>query len=64
MLETDGFTQSPLLAAYDKETIDDATYAVTLEPKGGSPNDEPTGSVLYLGKLVRRPRRPAIRDRD
>jgi anti-sigma-K factor RskA len=46
------FTQSPLLASYDKETIDNATYAVSLEPEGGSPKDEPTGPVLYLGKLV------------
>jgi anti-sigma-K factor RskA len=46
------FTQKPLLASYDKETIDNATFAVTLEPEGGSPNGEPTGQVLYLGKLV------------
>jgi anti-sigma-K factor RskA len=49
---TGDFTQSPLLASYDKETIDNATYAVSLEPEGGSPKDVPTGPVLYLGKLV------------
>jgi anti-sigma-K factor RskA len=46
------FTQKPLLASYDKETIDNATYAVSLEPEGGSPTGVPTGPVLYLGKLV------------
>ena len=52
LVGTGDFTQRPLLAAYDKETIDNATYAVSLEPEGGSPKDVPTGPVLYLGKLV------------
>jgi anti-sigma-K factor RskA len=52
LVGTDDFTQSPLLGSYDKETIDNATYAVSLEPEGGSKEDGPTGPVLYLGKLV------------
>jgi anti-sigma-K factor RskA len=52
LVGTDEFTQRPLLAAYDKETIDSATYAVSLEPEGGSTKEVPTGPVLYLGKLV------------
>jgi anti-sigma-K factor RskA len=52
LVGTGDFTQRPLLASYDKETIDNATYAVSLEPEGGSPKDVPTGPVLYLGKLV------------
>ncbi|MGP0092193.1 MAG: anti-sigma factor domain-containing protein [Xanthobacteraceae bacterium] len=52
LVGTGEFTQKPLLASYDKETIDNATYAVSLEPEGGSPTGVPTGPVLYLGKLV------------
>jgi anti-sigma-K factor RskA len=52
LVGTGEFTQRPLLASYDKDTIDNATYAVSLEPEGGSPKDVPTGPVLYLGKLV------------
>jgi anti-sigma-K factor RskA len=29
-----------------------ATYAVSLEPEGGSPSGAPTGPVLYTGKLI------------
>jgi anti-sigma-K factor RskA len=52
VVENAEFTQRPTLAAYDRETIDSATYAVSLEPEGGSPTGAPTGPVLYLGKLV------------
>jgi len=31
----------------------DGTYAVSLEPKGGSPTGEPTGPVVFSGKLVK-----------
>jgi len=46
------FTTSRALAAYDPNTISDATYAVTLEPEGGSPTGLATGPVLWAGKLV------------
>lgn len=46
------FTQPSTLAAYDAGTISDATYAVSLEPEGGSPTGAPTGPVLWTGKLV------------
>jgi anti-sigma-K factor RskA len=46
------FTTSRALAAYDPNTISDATYAVTLEPEGGSPTGFATGPVLWAGKLV------------
>jgi anti-sigma-K factor RskA len=45
------FTQSGNLSPYDPATISDATFAVSLEPEGGSPNGTPS-TVLYLGKLV------------
>ena len=46
------FTRPPALAAYDAATINGATYAVSLEPEGGSPTGAPTGPVLFTGKLV------------
>ncbi len=42
----------PKLAAYAPKTIEDATLAVTLEPEGGSPTGDPTGPVVYAGKLI------------
>jgi len=46
------FTIRPSLSAYDNDTINRATYAVTIEPEGGSPTGSPTGSIVYTGKLV------------
>lgn len=46
------FMVRPALAQYDSETISAATYAISLEPAGGSPTGTPTGPVLYTGKLV------------
>jgi anti-sigma-K factor RskA len=46
------FTVRQALAGYDAGTINRATYAVSLEPEGGSPTGVPTGPVLYTGKLV------------
>jgi anti-sigma-K factor RskA len=46
------FTVQPTLASYDPETINRATYAVSLEPEGGSPTGVPTGPVLFTGNLV------------
>ena len=31
----------------------DLTFAVTVEPFGGSPTGGPTGAVVYSGKLIR-----------
>jgi anti-sigma-K factor RskA len=47
-----GFTVRPALAAYDRSVIEDATYAVTLEPEGGSPTGAPTSAPLWSGRLV------------
>jgi anti-sigma-K factor RskA len=46
------FTQRALPGNYDLETLRSATYAVSLEPAGGSPKDIPTGPVLFTGKAV------------
>jgi len=44
------FTQ-PTLANYDPGVISNATFAVSLEPEGGSPNGQPT-EVLFASKLI------------
>jgi anti-sigma-K factor RskA len=46
------FTSRPVLASYDADTIKAATYAVTLEQQGGSPDGKPTSAPLYAGKLI------------
>lgn len=46
------FTQVPALSAYDRNTIEGATFAVSLEPEGGSPTGAVTGPVLFSGKLL------------
>jgi anti-sigma-K factor RskA len=46
------FTIRPSLADYDSETINRATYTVTLESDGGSPTGVATGPTLYTGRLV------------
>jgi anti-sigma-K factor RskA len=45
------FTRSQL-AAYDPQIINEATYAVTVEPPGGSPTGVATGPIVYVGKLI------------
>ena len=47
-----GFSAGVQLASYGQSDIREATYAVSLEPAGGSPTGAPTGPVLYAGKLV------------
>ena len=39
------------LASYDHAAVEDATYAVTLEPPGGAPNGKPSGPV-FVGGLI------------
>jgi anti-sigma-K factor RskA len=51
LVGTDEFSR-PALASFDPATISGATYAVSLEPEGGSPTGAPTGPVLFTGKLV------------
>ena len=46
------FTARPVLASYDANTINAATYAVTVEQAGGSPNGKPTSAPVYTGKLI------------
>jgi anti-sigma-K factor RskA len=46
------FTIRPVLSAYDPDTVNKATYAVTLEPEGGSPTGVATGPIVFTGKLI------------
>jgi anti-sigma-K factor RskA len=41
-----------LLASYDFRIVKDATYAVTLEQHGGSPDGKPASAAVYTGKLI------------
>jgi anti-sigma-K factor RskA len=46
------FTTRPALASYDPDTVNKATYAVTVEPEGGSPTGVATGPIVFTGKLI------------
>jgi anti-sigma-K factor RskA len=46
------FTARPVLASYDSDTINSATYAVTIEQAGGSPDGNPHSAPVYTGKLI------------
>ena len=46
------FTARPVLASYDADTVKSATYAVTIEQAGGSPDGKPTSAPVFAGKLI------------
>lgn len=46
------FTARPVLADYDAGTINAATYAVTIEQAGGSPDGKPHSAPVFTGKLI------------
>ena len=46
------FTARPVLAGYDADVVNGATYAVTVEQSGGSPNGQPTSAPVFSGKLI------------
>jgi anti-sigma-K factor RskA len=46
------FTARPTLASYDADVINGATYAVTVEQAGGSPDGNPHSAPVYAGKLI------------
>jgi anti-sigma-K factor RskA len=46
------FTARPILAAYDSDVINSATYAVTIEQAGGSPDGAPHSQPVFAGKLI------------
>jgi anti-sigma-K factor RskA len=46
------FTTRPALASYDADTVKSATYAVTVEQAGGSPDGDPHSAPVFTGKLI------------
>jgi len=48
----DEFTQHALPPSYDVNMLRAASYAVSIEPAGGSVSGVPTGPVLFTGKAV------------
>lgn len=40
------------LSAYDPSVVQNATFAVTVEPPGGSPTGQPSGAPVFVGKLI------------
>ncbi|WP_146691204.1 anti-sigma factor [Bradyrhizobium canariense] len=46
------FTARPVLASYDTDIINAATYAVTVEQAGGSPDGNPHSAPVFTGKLI------------
>jgi anti-sigma-K factor RskA len=46
------FTARPVLSSYDASTINTATYAVTVEQAGGSPDGKPHSTPVFTGKLI------------
>jgi anti-sigma-K factor RskA len=52
VIGSNDFTTRAALAAYDPDTVNQATYAVTVEPEGGSPTGAATGPIVFTGKLI------------
>ena len=46
------FTARPVLASYDTDIVNNATYAVTIEQAGGSPDGNPHSAPVFAGKLI------------
>jgi anti-sigma-K factor RskA len=46
------YTQAPLPAGFETETLRAATYAISFEPAGGSKTGVPTGPILFKGRLL------------
>jgi len=52
VIGSDEFTARRVLASYDTDVINEATYAVTVEQAGGSPDGAPHSSPVYTGRLI------------
>jgi len=51
VIDPANLTVNPNLNRFDRAVVEDATYAVTIEPPGGSPTGAPSGAPVFLGKL-------------
>lgn len=52
VIGADDFTSRAVLASFDADLINSATFAVTIEQAGGSPDGQPTSSPVFAGKLI------------
>jgi anti-sigma-K factor RskA len=52
VIDQSAVTASPRLAGIDPAVVEGATYAVTVEPPGGSPTGQPTSAPIFVGKLI------------
>ncbi len=52
VIGTSDFTSRPLLSSYDADLVKSATYAVTVEQAGGSPDGNPHSTPVFAGKLI------------
>src|SRR3954452_16906090 len=52
VIGSNDYTIRPVLSAYDPDVVNKATYAVTVEPEGGSPTGVATGPIVFTGKLI------------
>ena len=52
MIGASDFTARPVLSSYDASTINAATYAITVEQAGGSPDGKPHSTPVFVGKLI------------
>jgi anti-sigma-K factor RskA len=57
------FTARPVLSAYDTDLVNNATFAVTVEQAGGSPDGNPHSAPVFTGKLVETVPAAAAKDR-
>jgi anti-sigma-K factor RskA len=55
LIEAKDASTQRTLATYDRATVEDATFGISLEPAGGSPTGRPTGPALHA-KLIKTPR--------
>jgi len=53
VFDDSGMEVMPMAKGRMHDMMMDGTYAVSLEPKGGSPTGLPTGPVLFSGKLIK-----------
>ena len=51
LLDAANPTVTPSLNKFDRAVVESATYAVTVEPPGGSPTGKPTSAPVFVGKL-------------
>ncbi|WP_158812637.1 anti-sigma factor domain-containing protein [Methylocapsa sp. S129] len=51
VIDNANLTANPSLNRFDRAIVENATYAVTIEPPGGSPTGAPSGAPVFVGKL-------------